>query len=1115
MSHAVLQGGHRAEGRARRRSRAARCARARAPYGSRRRGGGPGHLGPGRPIGPGPQCRPRGQPAAAVPEGDPRLLPQPRLRLRQPGRHRRSRPDRAGPRGRDPGGRRREPLRHSHPGLAPPRRHPGRGEQAQDGRAAREGICEDPAARLDPRVTGDRRAVHGRDDGPIGREDGQGKQDLPRGPGPLGPAQPSARRAGQRRRPAHRGDRAGLPEPSRRPDRHGGQRHPARHVARADGQAQARVRPPLWQRHRRELLAPHGRRCGGAPDERRGRPGPRIRAACLRALLRDRGGGSGVAAAAGAGVHGPPGAGAGRRRVEGPGADRDPRGVRRPGALQPEGLRGAGLGDQRGHHQRDGRLHRDRAPLRRHGRPTHHHARERDEAARRAIRAHLGVRAGRDGVRHRAGAALMPGPALTWKLADGVAIVTFDLKDSPVNKFSRAVKDEFLATFTALEQDRAVRAIAVFSGKPDNFIAGADIEEFVTIGSAAEAERLAAEGQEMMSRVTRFPKPVAVGIHGVCLGGGLEFALACHYRVATDHPKTQLGLPEVQLGILPGASGCQRLPRLIGARAALDIILAGRSERAPKAFRLGMVDELVHPAILQDITIAAARRLADGWRPRRRRPGGVLAWLLDRNPLGRRLVFRTARRQVLERTKGHYPAPLAALEAVEHGLKHGMAEGLKREARLFGQLAVTDVSRKLVQIFFATTQLKKDFGLPNAPPPTAVQRLGIVGAGFMGSGIAGTAIVQAGVDVRMKDADLPRVAKGLAAAREILDDRLKRRRITKYEHARLVALLSGGDTYAGVGRAELVIEAVFEDLAVKQQVLREVEGATRPDAVFASNTSTIPIHEIADVATRPERVIGMHFFSPLARMPLLEVIPSARTSPGVVSTAVAFGRRMGKTAIVVKDSPGFWINRILTPYMNEAGYLLAEGVAIEELDGLMAEWGFPVGPITLLDEVGMDVAEKVAGVMHAAFGERLASAPAFAAMVKSGRLGRKAGKGFYKYAGGKKGAVDAGVYELIGVHPNGGPRPAEIIQRLVLMMLNEAARAVAEGIVRTPRDGDIGAIFGFGFPPFRGGPLRHADDLGAARIVGELERLAERYGPRFAPSEALRDQAAHGGKFYP
>lgn len=706
------------------------------------------------------------------------------------------------------------------------------------------------------------------------------------------------------------------------------------------------------------------------------------------------------------------------------------------------------------------------------------------------------------------------GAALTWEVADGIAVVTMDLPGEPVNKISRLVKDEFIATFETLERDPAVKAVAFFSGKPDNFIAGADIEEFVGLTSAAEAERLSAEGQELLDRIARFPKPVAVGIQGACLGGGFELALACHYRVAADHPKTQLGLPEVQLGILPGAGGCQRLPRLVGARAALDMILAGKVERAPKAFRLGMVDELVPAPILRDVTIAAAKRMAGGWRPKRRRLGGFPGWLLDGNPLGRRLVIRMAWKQVLAKTGGHYPAPLAALEAVAHGLTHGIEEGLRREARLFGQLAVTDVSRKLVQIFFATTQLKKDLGVPNAPPPADVKRLGIVGTGFMGSGIAGMAVAQAGVDVRMKDADLPRVAKGLAAAREILDDRLERRRITKHEHARLVALLSGDATYAGFGRADLVIEAVFEDLAVKQQVLREIEVATHERAIFASNTSTIPITRIAEAASRPQQVIGVHFFSPVAKMPLVEVIPGERTAPGVVSTAVAFGRRMGKTVIVVQDRPGFWVNRILAPYANEVGHLLAQGASVEEIDASAVHFGFPVGPVTLLDEVGLDVAEKVAQVMHQAFGDRLQPAAGVSALVKAGRLGRKSGRGFYLYKGGKKRGVDQTVYELLGVQPNGGPRRAEILQRLVNGMINEAARAVGEGLVRSPRDGDIGAIFGFGFPPFRGGPLRHADDLGAARLVGELERLAERYGPRFSPCEVLQEQARRSGKFY-
>lgn len=706
-------------------------------------------------------------------------------------------------------------------------------------------------------------------------------------------------------------------------------------------------------------------------------------------------------------------------------------------------------------------------------------------------------------------------PALTWEVQDGIAVVVLDCKDQPVNTISRAVKDEFRACFETLANDASVQAVAFFSGKPENFIAGADIEEFVKLTSAAEAERLSADGQEMLDQVARFPKPVATGIQGACLGGGFEFALACRYRVASNHPKTQIGLPEIQLGILPGAGGCQRLPRLVGARAALDMILAGKAERADKAFRLGMVDELVPPAILRSITIAAARRMAGGWRPKRRRPGGFIGWLLDGNPLGRMLVYRAARKQLEQKTGGHYPAPFAALEAVEYGLRHGMAEGFKREAQLFGQLAVTDVSRKLVQIFFATNALKKDRGVDGAPAPVAVQRLGIVGSGFMGSGIAGTAVAQATVDVRMKDSDLTRVAGGLRAAREILDDRLKRRRITKYEHARLVALLSGGDSYAGFWRAELTIEAVFEEIAVKQGVLREFEAATPDGAVFASNTSTIPITSIAEAARVPERVIGMHFFSPVAKMPLLEVIPGERTAPGVVSTAVAFGRRMGKTVIVVKDSPGFWVNRILAPYANEIGHLLAEGASVETIDGMAVRFGFPVGPVTLLDEVGLDVAEKVAHVMLAAYGDRLQPTAGVAALVKAGRLGRKSGRGFYEYSGGKKRGVDASAYELLGVHPNGGPRPAEVLQRLVLGILNEAARALGEGVVRSPRDGDIGAIFGFGFPPFRGGPLRHADDLGAARLVADLERLAERLGPRFAPCDVLQDLAARNAKFYP
>ncbi|MBA3554758.1 MAG: enoyl-CoA hydratase/isomerase family protein, partial [Gemmatimonadales bacterium] len=674
--------------------------------------------------------------------------------------------------------------------------------------------------------------------------------------------------------------------------------------------------------------------------------------------------------------------------------------------------------------------------------------------------------------------------AFATTIEDSVAVVTFDLPGEPVNKLSNAVKVEFEALLIRLRDDAELKAVVLISGKPDSFIAGADIEEFTALTTQAEAERLSFEGQEMVSRVEILPKPVVAAIHGACLGGGLELALACHYRIATDHPKTQLGLPEVQLGLIPGAGGCQRLPRLVGASAALDMILAGRSERAAKALRLGLVDEVVAPSILRRVAIEAAQRLSREGSTRRRPQGGVRGLFLDRTPAGRRLVYRGARSAVLKRTGGHYPAPLAALEAVRVGLEHGVAAGLAEEHRAFGHLAVGDVSRKLVQIFFATTALKKDDGIaPGSAAPRQIRRLGVIGSGFMGAGIAGTAVLNVEVDTRLKDADLAKVGKGLKAAGGILTDRLKRRRITRPQHERLSGLLSGGIDYAGFSRADLVIEAVFEELDVKRRVLAEVEAVTRPDTIFASNTSTIPIRDIAAAAVHPERVLGMHFFSPVEKMPLLEVIPTEATGSEAIVTAVRFGRRMGKTVIVVGDHPGFWVNRILSPYLNEAAMLLQEGVPIDAIDGTMTGWGFPVGPVALLDEVGLDVADKAAKVMRGAFGDRMEPAETLAKMLAADRLGRKNARGFYRYREGHKAGPDDSVYRLLQVRPGEQADTASVERRLVYAMLNEAAAACAEEVVRSPRDGDIGAVFGIGFPAFRGGPLRMLDDIGASRAV--------------------------------
>lgn len=695
-----------------------------------------------------------------------------------------------------------------------------------------------------------------------------------------------------------------------------------------------------------------------------------------------------------------------------------------------------------------------------------------------------------------------------------VAVVVFDLPGESVNTFSRAVKDEFAETMRALKSDAAVQSVVLISGKSENFVAGADIEEFVAAKAEETFHALSREGHRFLDELETFPKTIVAAINGACLGGGLEIALACHYRMATTHPKTALGLPETQLGIIPGAGGCNRLPRLVGLRAALDMILTAKNVRPDKALRMGLVDEVVHPAILRTQAIRLART---GRRLLRRgRPAGPASWLLDGTSVGRKFVLSQARKQTYRKSGGHYPALMAAIEAVEFSLANGMARGLEREADLFAKCAMTPVSRRLVEIFFATTAMKKDPGVPApAPDPLPVERLAILGAGFMGAGIAVTAADQANVPVRMKDADLPRVGKGLKAVADVIAESVKRRRYPRRDGERRLALITGGTDFAGFRQVDLVIEAVFEDLEVKRAVLREVEAVARPDTIFASNTSTIPIARIAEASKHPETVIGMHFFSPVHRMPLLEIIAADRTAPRTIVTAAAFGRRMGKTVIVVRDRPGFFINRILAPYMNETGHLLVQGTPIDTIDSAMTRWGFPVGPVTLMDEVGLDVAVKAGGVMLEALGERLTPAFRIDALVKAGKLGRKNGNGFFRYESGRKAGVDEAVYGLLGLSPGAGPGDAAITERLSLAMLNEAVRALEEGVIRQPRDGDIGAIFGIGYPPFRGGPFRTLDAQGPANVLAALERLAVQFGSRFAPAAMLADVVRRGGRFYP
>jgi 3-hydroxyacyl-CoA dehydrogenase / enoyl-CoA hydratase / 3-hydroxybutyryl-CoA epimerase len=733
-------------------------------------------------------------------------------------------------------------------------------------------------------------------------------------------------------------------------------------------------------------------------------------------------------------------------------------------------------------------------------------------------------------------------PALSVEVVDGIAVITFDLPNESVNKLSRAVKDEFVALLSRLEQDTTVHGAVLISGKPDVWIAGADIEEFLQLKTATDAERLSRDGQMLLDSLERLRIPVVAAIHGACLGGGLEAALACRYRIATDHSKTILGVPEVQLGLIPGAGGTQRLPRRVGLTNGLDLILTGKHVRAKKALQLGLIDELVHPSILRTISIQRAREVAEGRRKSESHAGGLKGLLLDKNPAGRAIVLRKAREQTLAKSRGNYPALLAAIDAIATGYEKGIAEGYREESRKFGEMAMTDVSRQLIFLFFATNELKKDPGIdplqyPDLPvssfDPLPVDKIAIIGAGFMGAGIASIA-VQHGSLVRLKDADHSRVAKGYAAVRDVLKERLTRKQITKVQYSDYMALLGGTVDYSGFGNVDLVIEAVFEDLAVKHQVLRETEGAIRRDAIFASNTSTIPIALIAQASTRPERVLGMHFFSPVHKMPLLEVITTPQVHPQVVATTVAYGKRLGKTVIVVNDGPGFYVNRILSPYINEAGILMDQGVAVDLIDKALVDFGFPVGPVTLIDEVGLDVAVKAGKIMADAFPDRMQPANSIQAVVTAGRYGRKSQKGFYTYdKEGRKGDVDPSVYALFlapgsipvaksiapptasdATRPDDMPA-AQIQQRTVVAMLNEAARCLSDGIIKSPRDGDVGAVFGIGFPPFRGGPFRYMDSLGVQTVVQRLEDLNARFPGRFEPADLLLEMARRRQVFYP
>ncbi len=702
---------------------------------------------------------------------------------------------------------------------------------------------------------------------------------------------------------------------------------------------------------------------------------------------------------------------------------------------------------------------------------------------------------------------------------DNYAIIYINIGGESQNTLKIEFNNEFNEILKQVDAISNLNAVIITSDKKDSFIAGADITMLKAADTEEAAFSISQLGQQLFTQLENRSEPVIAAIDGACLGGGLELALACHGRVCTDNTSTRLGLPEVQLGLLPGGGGTQRLPRLIGIANALDLMLTGKMLSARRAMKTGLVDEVVASANL----IKAAKRLARTLKSQTNDSTAkkwsisrIKNWLLEENRWGRELLFSQARKRLQAKTGGHYPAPEYIVDAVEIGIERGLDKGYKAESELFAKLVVSAVAKELINIFFATTEMKKQAQQLTSTPIEPFTKIGILGAGLMGAGIAFTSIDKAKVPVRLKDRDDKSVLSGLRHIYQLFARRLNRKSISKIDMSDKLSLITATTDYSGFDNCDLVIEAVYENLELKQSMLTEIEKINK-NAVFASNTSSIPITEIAQVSKNPQNVIGLHYFSPVEKMPLLEVIKTAETSQQAIARSVKFGYQQGKTVIVVNDGPGFYTSRILAPYMNEAGFLLSEGVAIDAIDGALKQFGFPVGPFNLLDEVGIDVGTKIAPVLVNAFGKRLSPPDNFTKLAQLGRLGRKNKKGFYLYNGkSKQKQVDETIYTDLGITPNTQMESEQIAERCVLQMLNEAALCLQEKIIENPRDGDIGAIFGLGFPPFTGGPFRYMDASGLVTIVEKLRQYETTLGKRFKPAAILvrMSKAKKKNRFY-
>ncbi|MEX2467864.1 MAG: 3-hydroxyacyl-CoA dehydrogenase NAD-binding domain-containing protein, partial [Gemmatimonadota bacterium] len=715
--------------------------------------------------------------------------------------------------------------------------------------------------------------------------------------------------------------------------------------------------------------------------------------------------------------------------------------------------------------------------------------------------------------------------------ADGVGWITFDDPERPLNVLTEAVMTRL---GSALDEARAAgrnghaRIVVFRSGKDAGFIAGAEVDAIAQLEDPAEAEAKVKMGQAVFADVASLPVPTVAAIHGICLGGGLELSLACTHRVASDDVRTRFGLPEVMLGILPAWGGTTRLPRLVGLQAALDLLLTGKQIDTRKARKIGLVSKVFPADLFIDQVGAFARSVADGpaadgaATPDGAARGNLVQRLLDGTRPGRFVVLRTARKKVMESTGGHYPAPLRILELLGTHLGASVEQSLAAEAQAAGELIVSTECKNLIHVFQMREAARKGNGTEDeGVEARPVRRVGVLGAGVMGGGIAQLAAYNE-VPAYMKDIRHEAVTSGLQHARELFDKAVSRRKMTKREATQAMERVAGGLAYHGLAGSDVVVEAVVERMDVKRQVLAEAEAHIRDDCVLATNTSSLSVDDMATALERPERFCGMHFFNPVHRMPLVEIVRGSATSDETIATVYRFAVALGKVPVVVGDGPGFLVNRILGPYLNEGGFLLGDGVTIETIDAVAKEFGMPMGPLRLVDEVGIDVSRHAGAALHEALGERLEPSPALLAIGESDRLGRKDGRGFYRYEKGKEQGVDDSVYADLHMSPpsgggglqGAGPDPMDIRRRLVLPMINEAARILEEGIAGSAADVDLAMIMGTGFPPFRGGLLRFADLVHPRAVLDRLETFERTHGGRFAPAPLLTRLASEDRGFY-